>query len=426
MEQEIRQLAAAIQSAEAEAARERGDADALVSRMRESGTDLTERDNFAKIDEAYKRADAQRDAVAALRDQRARLLEIVGRQTAPATQTARTDPEQPRGLAHRFTNSPQFREMQGSGVLRASGARVNMPPVEDALSRNELRNGLRTRTTFDNSANIGSGLLVPDYTGDMIEQYVRKVRFLDVITIGDTDTDTVDWVVENPRTDSAAPAPYGTAVGESAYGFSHKQTTVQRIGHFVPATKGILMDAGQTHTLLSSRLVNGLQRQVEQQVLSGNGTAPNLLGVLSASGLNSQARGTDTRLDCAHKAITAVRVATQMEYDPTVICLSPQDYENLILDKQTTGNYTFGSPTDGKAPTIWGLVPVVSTLFQTGSPLVGDFKAACTMWLREGVTVSVSDQHMDFFLKGLVAIMAETRVAFAVQRPTAITQITGF
>lgn len=161
-----------------------------------------------------------------------------------------------------------------SGVLGSDSSRVQMQPVEDVLTREELSSALRTRTTFYNSANVGSGLLIPDCAQDVIEQFVRRVRFLDVITIGETDTTVVDWVQEQPRADPAAPTPYGTAVPEAAYGFAHQQTTVQRIGPFVPVTKGMLNDAGQTRTLLQSRMVNGLQRQVESQVLSGNGTLP--------------------------------------------------------------------------------------------------------------------------------------------------------
>lgn len=424
-EQELVALRREIATVSAEEASERQTADQLVASMRDSGANMRDADNFAKIDEAYKGADAKRDHLASLRSQQARWLEISGGTREPES---RAEAQQARAFAARFLDSPEYRSLVKSAVLKTRGSRVNMDPVLDVITRDEMESsGLRLRTTFDNSANIGSGLLTPDYTGKVVEQLVRRVRFLDLITIGATDTDTVDYVIENSRTDAAAPTPYGTAVPESAYGFSHVQTTVKRLGHFVPATKGILADAGQTRTLLSSRLVTGLELQVETQALSGSGAGENLRGLLNVSGgLAAQALGADTRLDAIHKAITQIVVATNGQVYPTAIGMSPADYEKVVLDKDSTGRYKMADPTSGANPTVWGLTPIVSPLFTSGTPVLGDFKEACTLWLREGVSVSASDSHNDFFLKGLVALMAESRMAFATTRKEAVCTVTGF
>ena len=428
-EQDLVALRNEIRETSAAEASERQAADALVASMRAEGANMRDEANFAKIDAAYAGADAKRDHLASLRAQQARLLEISGGKAEPASRAEAQRAETfGRAVARRALESPQYRALLQSGVLRTKGSHVTMDPIEDIITRDEMESsGLRLRTTFDNSANIGSGLLVPDYTGKLVEQLIRKVRFLDLITIGTTDTDTVDWITENARTDAAAPTPYGTAVPESAYGFSHNQTTVKRSGHFVPATKGILADAGQTRTLLNSRLISGLELEVESQVLSGNGTGENLLGLLNVSGgIPTQARGTDSQLDAVHKAITEIVVATNGQIYPTAICMTPQDYEAIVLAKDADGRYLMANPTAGSSPTIWGLTPVVSPVFTTGSPIVGDFKEACTLWLREGVTLSASDSHADFFLRGLVALMAETRLAYATTRKQATCEVTGF
>ena len=429
MEQEIIQLRAQIREAESQDAQARAAADDLVARMRESKADLTAADNFEKVDAAYKPADEARDRAAELRVRLNRMVEIAGGKAEPRTREeegfARS--AEARDIAARFVEHESIVRLRESRTLHQKSSRVHIDPVEDVVTREEmLASGMRLRTTFDNSANIGSGLLVPDYTGKMVEQLVRKVRLLDVVTIGTTDTDTVDWISENARTDSAAPTAYGTAVPESAYGFKHNQTTVKRVGHFVPATKGILADAGQTRTLLGSRLVSGLERQVETQVWSGNGTGENLAGIVGTAGILSQALGTDTHFDAVHKAITAVRVGSQDNIEPSILGISPNDYQKLVLEKNSQGTYLISDPTGDVRRPIWGLVPVVSTLFTDGNPYVGDFKEAVTIWLREGVSVAASDQHADFFLRGLVALMAETRLAMAVTRSSALCQITGF
>ena len=54
----------------------------------------------------------------------------------------------------------------------------------------------------------------------------------------------------------------------------------------------------------------------------------------------------------------------------------------------------------------------------------GDFVAgsafAATVYDREEVTVRVAEQHADFFIKNMVAVLCEERLAFTVERPAAI------
>lgn len=431
-EQDVTKLRGQVTAAGEREASLRASAEKLMTDMRASGADMTERDNFAKIDEAFKGADSARDEVLGLRTMLARAVEIAGNGAhSPAPVAPVSNDRSRASMVDRFRSSDGFKHAEGT-VLRSMGRGVQIDPVE-ILNRDEAMGAFRMRTTFDNSTAIGGGLLVPDYTGHIVDQLIRRVRLLDVINVGSTDTDTVDWVQEQARTDAAAPTAYGTAVPESAYGFEHIQTTVKRIGHFVPATKGILMDAGQTQTLLNTRLVSGLQLKVESQAFSGDGTGQNLLGFSNATtptggqgGLNTVAKGSDTQLDAVHKAITAIRVASIMNIEPTCILISPADYEKVLLQKTSQGAYIYANPTAGNTPTLWGLLPVVTPLVADGAPWVGDFRDACTLWMRMGIQLSASDSHSTYFVEGRVALLAETRVAFATTRPLSITGITGF
>src|SRR6266702_1119558 len=69
---------------------------------------------------------------------------------------------------------------------------------------------------------------------------------------------------------------------------------------FVPlaARPVVLLD------LISADLMGDSQRAVEYQIVNGTGTPWN--GILNTSGINTQARGTDTWLDCIHKGITQI------------------------------------------------------------------------------------------------------------------------
>jgi HK97 family phage major capsid protein len=57
--------------------------------------------------------------------------------------------------------------------------------------------------------------------------------------------------------------------------------------------------------------------------------------------------------------------------------------------------------------------------------LVGAFNTAAGLYRKGGIRVEASNSPVDFFIKNLVAIRAETRVALAVYRPSAFGEVTG-
>jgi len=61
---------------------------------------------------------------------------------------------------------------------------------------------------------------------------------------------------------------------------------------------------------------------------------------------------------------------------------------------------------------------VESEAIDEGTALLGDFRKA-VIWDRESITISVSDSHEDFFIRNMIAILAEMRAAFGLIRPSA-------
>src|SRR4029450_9512147 len=55
--------------------------------------------------------------------------------------------------------------------------------------------------------------------------------------------------------------------------------------HYIPITRQMLEDLAFIRGYVDQRLLQGLARREETQILNGNGVAPNLLGLLSACGV---------------------------------------------------------------------------------------------------------------------------------------------
>jgi HK97 family phage major capsid protein len=105
-------------------------------------------------------------------------------------------------------------------------------------------------------------------------------------------------------------------------------------------------------------------------------------------------------------------------YRPTGYILNPRDWETIQLTKTTgtasSGQYIFANPHTVQTPSIWGL-PVVATQAMTqGQFLVGAFDIGATIWDRWDATIEVSTDYSDYFVKNLVAILCEERLALTV------------
>lgn len=412
-------------------ASKRASAQKVEADIRAANGGLVPAEQFETVDAAYKDADGLRDKAAdlALREQGIlrRIAAESGRTPAGIVRTPEETGDR-RSFAGRVAGHETVEGMRARYNRSANTPLGTSEPIEDVLTREEVRNGrFRTVSSWFDTTDA-SGLRKPDYLSTIVEQLVQRVTLLDLLPTGTTDTDVVTWTVESPRSEtSVVPAAYGTAAGIAQYAFTRDQTTVKRIPGMVVSDKGTLADAGQTESLLNQRLLNVLRRVTEGQVWSGNNTGDNLKGITGYSAnFNTYNAAGVSKFDAIHKAITTQRVQTLLNLDPTVLLISVNDYEALILEKDDLGRYLISDPTANVTRPIWGLVPVVSPLISDGSPYVLDPRELGTLFLRSGVSVSVTDQHEDFFARGLVGWLAELRLALAVMQPKAVTAVSNF
>ena len=131
-------------------------------------------------------------------------------------------------------------------------------------------------------------------------------------------------------------------------------------------------------------------------------------------------------IDAIVDAIRTVRVTGRRR--PTAMVIHPNDWYSagFLLAKDSQLKYLIGDPRAGldQLNALWGLTVVVSDAITENTALVGDFRYA-VLWEREGVNVMVSDQHADFFIRNLLAILAEMRAAFGVLDPQAFCTVTA-
>lgn len=279
--------------------------------------------------------------------------------------------------------------------------------------------GFEAKTLFETTAGWAPESL---RTGRVVDYAVAPVRILDIIPTGTTDSAAVVYMEETTYTQAAAEAAEGGTYAESAFALTERTSTVRKIAHFIPVTDEQLEDEAQASGYLDRNLRKGLTERLALQVLVGNGTAPNLSGILDRSGIQTQAKGTDPVPDAIHKALTLVRV--DGDGQPNAVVLHPNDWQGIRLLRTTDGIYIWGSPSEAGPAMVWGLPVVQESRLTENTGLVGDFDYS-ELAFKRGVEVKVSDSHSDYFIKGKQAIRADVRAAFQVYRPAAFCTVTG-
>lgn len=297
------------------------------------------------------------------------------------------------------------------------------------------RSGQKTLVT-GLSDTSGGALVRSDWLGLQVGlgPFYRPLMLRDLVTSGTTSTDTIEYARVTGITNNAAPVAEATATTgssgtkpESALATTTVTTPVRTIAHWIPITKRAMSDAAQMLTLIDNFLLYGLEEEVEDQMVAGDGTGENLTGLSTVSGIQTQsAVGTDM-LATLRQAKTKVRIVGRSV--PNGYVMNPADVEKLDLLTDNENRYYFGGPGSssvsqtGAAGPLWNLPVIESEAIAAGTAYVADWRKAI-LWDREQASITMTDSHSDFFVRNMVAILAELRVAFGVLQPNAFVRIT--
>ncbi|KLC04496.1 capsid protein [Xanthomonas perforans] len=246
----------------------------------------------------------------------------------------------------------------------------------------------------------------------------RRLTVRDLITPGRMDGNALEYVKETGFTNNAGMVAETAKKPESSLKFDMVSTTAKVIAHYMKASRQILSDASQLASYIDGRLRYGLAFKEEQQLLSGDGTGQNLLGIIP------QASAYASPLDIAGATIIdqvrlAMLQAQLAEFPASGIVMNPIDWARIELLKDTTGRYIIGNPQGTIGATLWNLPVVATAAIAEDKFLTGAFRLGAQVFDRWQARVEVATENEDDFVKNMVTILAEERLALAVYRPEA-------
>ncbi|AFM76101.1 major head protein [Enterobacteria phage mEp390] len=295
--------------------------------------------------------------------------------------------------------------------------------AEELIKSWDGKQGTFDAKTFNKSlgsdADSAGSLIQPMQIPGIIMPGLRRLTIRDLLAQGRISSNALEYVREEVFTNNADVVAEKALKPESDITFSKQTANVKTIAHWVQASRQVMDDAPMLQSYVNNRLMYGLALKEEGQLLNGDGTGDNIEGlnkVATAYDTSLNATG-DTRADIIAHAIYQV---TESEFSASGIVLNPRDWHNIALLKDNEGRYIFGGPQAFTSNIMWGL-PVVPTKAQAaGTFTVGGFDMASQVWDRMNATVEVSRDDRDNFVKNMLTILCEERLALAHYRPAAI------
>jgi len=249
---------------------------------------------------------------------------------------------------------------------------------------------------------------------------------------GTTDQNAVPYMVETVTSEGAVEVLEGGTKSEADISFAEASTPVENIAVTLQATNQLLEDINFMRSWIEGRLRLFVGNREDLQLISGDGVAPNLTGILIAAGTNAgsfsiaaQVTDNTVAVDEIHAGIVSIREAF---LDASSIGMAAATWAVFATAKDGNSQYLFGGPGAEGPPRIWGLPVIQNEKF----PAYSAANEAIAIWSREAamvtrrnqITLAVSDSHASTFSANVLTFRAEQRVAFPIFRPAGITVIT--
>ena len=192
-----------------------------------------------------------------------------------------------------------------------------------------------------------------------------------------------------------------------------KTVTLKKLAAFIKESEEYIADYPFLASAINGRLLYELGL-VEQNTL-----VTDLLGTSGIQADTTSWTASSTATDIAELILdAAMDVEASSGFPASGIVIHPTDWYNLRIAKNGNDEYYGGGFFGAQnVPNLWGIPVCVTTATAAGTIIVGAFKTCASVVSRGGVSVSMTNTNEDDFVKNLVTIRAEERMALAVRRP---------
>jgi HK97 family phage major capsid protein len=305
----------------------------------------------------------------------------------------------------------------GTEGVKSAGEQITGSDAYGAFRANGGRGTMRVEVKAVTSAAGSAGaLVVPDRQREVIALPRTRLRVRDTLAPGTTTSNTIEAMREKVFTNNAAPVAEITLKPESSISYEPTLSPVRTLAHWIPISRQVMDDAPQLESVISGAMVHGLNELEEKQLLLGDGTGENLLGLVPAATDYDTAmnKAGDTPADTILKAITQCETGSQLPV--TAVIVNSTDWANMLGLKGSDGHYLSNGPFGQTAPTLWTRPVVETPSMPVGSFLVLNGTWAVQIFDRMETEVLISSEDRDNFIRNNLTLRVEKRLALLIRR----------
>ena len=298
--------------------------------------------------------------------------------------------------------------------------------LADAIEQNgdnlaKLARGEQKRSSFilDTKA-VGNMTEAVNLTGDITRQYAnqvyalpsRKVHLRSLLPIGTINQGLFTFPYESGGEGAPAAQVQGSSKAQVDFDITMKDAAAQYIAGYVRISRQMLDDIPAMTSFLQSRLLEKYLIAEDAQILSGDGTAPNLQGILGVATAATGAATVDVE-----QLVQAIAQLESSNYSATGIMVNPTDWAAIMNTKNTNAAYSLPASTvvttDGNV-SIAGIPLYKSTAIAVDKFLVGDWSMGAQIMQRNGISVQFFDQDGNNAVENMITVRVEARIAFPI------------
>jgi HK97 family phage major capsid protein len=257
-------------------------------------------------------------------------------------------------------------------------------------------------------------------TGDIPRQYAnqvyglpsRKIHVRSLLPVGTISQGLFTFPLETGGEGAPAAQTQGSTKAQVDFDITMTNAPAQVIAGYVKISRQMLDDVPAMTSFLQSRLLEKYLVAEDAQLLSGNGTAPNLQGLTGVASAFTGAATVDVE-----QLVQAIAQVEASNYSATGILINPTDWASIINTKNTNSAYSLpGSTvvtTDGQL-SIAGIPVFKSTAIAADKFLVGDWAMGAQIMQRDGISVQFSEFDGNNFVENMITVRVEARIAFPI------------
>lgn len=245
-----------------------------------------------------------------------------------------------------------------------------------------------------------------------------KVHMRSLIPTGTMDSTSITYLRETGG--EGVPLPWAEATAtatpkpEIDMDWIEVRMDAEYIAGWVRVSRKLLDDISAFRSFLQMRLMELYLNAEDAQILSGNGTSPQLDGLLT----NAVTVTTSATINI-EKMIDAVAELETSKYTATAFIMHPRDFYTIAKNKAAgSGEYDLPGIVviQGGQLYVAGIPVYKTTAMPAGTFLVGDFAQGCQFFIRENPRIEFFDQDRDNVITNKITVRIEGRAGLAIYR----------